>query len=101
MNYWHPLPDSITESELLQLDIDDIFYDVDIGNSGKFEVTKCAERNEADTGWAFEGKMVELNGEEPQEKPITPFFISDGMGFTYCTISLYCKYYEGETSDNT
>lgn len=99
--YWQPLPDQITESQLLQLDIGDIFYDVDMGNAGKFEVTKCAERNDADLGWGFEGKLIELNGKEPAEQTITQFFISDGAGFTYSTISLYCKYYEGEESDVT
>lgn len=83
-----PPPDAITESKLLQLDIGDIFYDVDMGNTAKFVLTKCAERNAADLGWKFEGKLIELNGKEPEDNTITPFFLSDGAGFDYCTISL-------------
>ena len=78
----------VTESELLQLDIDDVFYDIDMGNTAKFVLTKCAERNNADLGWKFEGRLVELNGEEPESETITPFFISDGAGFAYTRISL-------------
>ena len=86
--YWIPPAAAITESELLRLDVGDIFYDNDMGNSAKFVVTKYAERNSADIGWKFEGRLIELNGKEPEREEITPFFISDGAGFTYTTISL-------------
>lgn len=97
---WSLLPEPITESQLLQLDIGDEFYEVDVGNKGKFVMTKVAERNDADLGWRFEGKMIELNDADFSDKDVNvPFFISDGAGFDYATVCLSPKYYEEEKSD--
>ena len=98
--HWSLLPEPITESQLLQLDIGDEFYEVDVGNKGKFIMTKVAERNEADLGWIFEGKMIELNDADFSDKDVNvPFFISDGAGFDFTGVCLSPKYYEGENSD--
>lgn len=91
---WSMLPEPITESQLLQLDIGDEFYEVDLGNKGRFAMTKVAERNTADVGWNFEGKILELNDVDCSDKnERISFFISDEAGFMHCTISLTSKYY--------
>lgn len=89
------IPDGITESELLQLQVGDIFYENDCGCCIKFEMTKHAERGGNDLGWSFSGKILEVNSKEtPDEGTEVDFFISDGAGFAYTCVTLKEKYYE-------
>ena len=87
----------ITESELLQLQVGDFFYEMDLGVKIKFRMTKHAEPNfPQDTGWVFEGEIVEVNGREsPDAGKLVDFFISYGAGFDYTHVTLNTKYYEG------
>lgn len=102
----HYLPDPITESELLQLNVGDTFYEIELGIRVTLEMTQAAERNfPSDTGWVFKGKIVDLESsdiEKPKEDlgREIEFFISDGAGFDYTGVCLTSKYPYEQTKDN-
>lgn len=94
------LPNPITESELLQLQVGDTFFENDLGYCIQLEMTQAAERNfPTDTGWRFIGKVVAINNKEPREQKEIDYFISDDAGFRYTTVTLHKNYYDSNVID--